>query len=492
MRNPVLLLLAAMFLVAGCANNEEGPFPIPDSTYWISAPEQGKKTEITLKVYTSAEQCRAAFGADAVADCTPRVDRSTGQVRLAFETIDKETGTSYPLPLQQEHVRVSHNKSPVETGAKSGFQLIQHGEKRWSQLFIVLIDGSGSMYDNDEQQLKKVWTALNDKKVKDAFFPSGVQNGVVLLRFTSKVESLDGGPIRVLQGKKAYDTMIQSLRGPRGFTHLYDAVGFAADKLIEEPEIKKWLQINDRAEPTIVALTDGFNNQAGSDRCGDNAPRLQRLLEDIEVARNKPLGQRPTIYTIGLGKAYRQFGDVPLGRVSERDLCGKYSDYLINGQLETVGIDNPSLKWIAARGGGQSFVKNNAAGLAEVFQEAASKRYEWYEVRYRVDPFYHRQAFETRIQLTSYANAVVTQQVFPGAWLDGPTPKRAEGSVWSEPQGMRATFGLVMPIFGGLMLIAFFGPAGYNARRAVFRRERGSAPPPAPGAAPPQGEPPQS
>jgi len=37
-----------------------------------------------------------------------------------------------------------------------------------------------------------------------------------------------------------------------------------------------------------------------------------------------------------------------------------------------------------------------------------------------------------------------------------------------------------MPLLGGLIVIAFWGPAGFNARRAVFRRMRGKAPPPAP------------
>lgn len=472
------LLLAGALAVSGCANPEEDPRPIEGSTYRIGEPEQGEKTELYMKVFTSREECRATFGPELVDDCAPQVDRSTGQVRLAFQTLDKSTMMPYYLPLAPDHVQVAHNKRPIKEGGKSGSELVRHNPRRSGQLFIVLIDGSGSMYENNNEQINKVYQALLRPKVKEAFFPNNVETGVVLLRFTSTVKGLDGGAPMVIERPKQYETAVRNwlYSGERGFTHLYDAISYAVGPLIDdEGAVRDWLAIH-RAEPTIIALTDGFNNEKGSDLCRDNVPRLQELLEDIELARNKPLGLRPSVFTVGLGVPIRKgFEEVPRGRVSVRDLCGRNANEMINGQLERRGIDNVSLKWIAERGGGASFVKRNSSGLAEVFQEAAAVRYEWYQVYYKVDRFHHRQSFDTRIRLTSFANAEATVHVYPSGWIDAPTPHRAEEGRWSEPSRMRDAFGLVMPLFGGLVFFAFLGPATFNARRAVTRRARGGS-----------------
>lgn len=470
-----VLLLALLVLLGGCADNDEGPRPVPASTSWIGQPEQAEDTELFMKVFTSEDECRAALGPEKAEACRPVMDRATGQVRLAFQTLDNSTMTPYPLPLQQEHVQVLHNKRPVKEGQKSGYELQSHDPRRAGQLFILLIDGSGSMYENDNEQIDKLYKALMNRKVTDAFYPGDVPTGVVLLRFTSRVKGLDGGAPQVLEDKESYRGMVhyKLKSGERGFTHLYEAVAYAAGPLMDEPAIKEWLRLH-QAEPTIVALTDGFNNEKGSDRCRDNVPRLQALLEEVEIARNQPLGLRPTIFTVGLGEPIRpRFEEVPRGRVSARDLCARFANEIINADLERRGIDNVSLKWIAARGGGESFVSNNPRGLAEVFQEAAAVRYLWYTALYKVDPFYHRQGFESRIRLTSYANAEAAVEVHPSSWLDAPTGERRSGERWAEPTPMRHTFALGMPLVGGLILIAFLGPASFNARRAVTRRARG-------------------
>ncbi|MBW1878091.1 MAG: VWA domain-containing protein [Deltaproteobacteria bacterium] len=472
------LLLAGAFGFTGCANPEEDPRPIDGSTYRIGEPEQGEKTELYMKVFTSYDECRATFGPDVAGDCTPQVDRSTGQVRLAFQTLDKSTMMPYYLPLAPDHVQVGHNRRPIKEGGKSGSELVRHNPRRSGQLFIVLIDGSGSMYENNNEQINNVYQALLRPKVKESFFPRDAETGVVLLRFTSSVKSLAGGAPRVIERPKGYETAVRShlYSGERGFTHLYDAVAYAVGPLIdEEGAVRDWLAIH-RAEPTIIALTDGFNNEKGSDLCRDNVPRLQEVLEEIELARNKPLGLRPTVFTVGLGVPIRKgFEEVPRGRVTVRDLCARHANEMINGRLERRGIDNVSLKWMAERGGGQSFVKRNSSGLAQVFQEAAAVRYEWYQVFYKVDRFHHRQSFETRIRLTSFANAEATIRVYPSGWIDAPTPRRAAEGRWSEPARMRDTFGMAMPLFGGLIFLAFLGPATFNARRAMTRKPRGGS-----------------
>jgi hypothetical protein len=484
LRHLATALLAVSAILLGSCASSDGPRPIEGSTYWIGEPKQGKDTELFLKVFTSRQDCMAFFGSEpearaSVDECVPVVDRSTGTVRLAVQTLEKSSMQPYYLPLGQDHIQVSHNKRPVREGAKSGYQLTQQGPRRAGQLFILLIDGSASMYDNDAAGMTKLYKALLNPKVKDAFFPEGGQTAVVPLRFTSTVKALDGGKPVVIESKKQYDQYIKDhlFSYDRGWTHFYSSVAYAVGPLMEEKAIKDWLAIH-KAEPTVVALTDGFHNQSGADTCETNVPRLQALLEELEIARSQPLGLRPSVFTVGLGKAFfSNLPEIPKGRVTPRDLCGKYRDAVINGYLEMAGVDNNSLRWIAERGGGQAFVKNNAAGLAEVFEAAAAVRYAWYSVSYKVDPFYHRQKFETRIRVTSFANADATIEIFPSGWLDAPTGERPPGERWTRPTPLRSTFALAMPILGGLVLVAFLGPAGFNARRAVFRRARGKASP---------------
>lgn len=475
------VVTAAVILAGSCASTE-GPFPVRGSTYWIGEPVQGKDPDMFLKVFTSREECAAAFDEETADDCMPMVDRATGQVRLSFQTLDRETMLPYPLPLGADDIQVLHNKRPVREGSKSGVELAQNGPRRSSQLFILLIDGSASMYENDAEGMTKLYKALLNPKVKAAFFPDGVQTGVVPLRFSQTVKGLDGGPPVVIENPRQYEQYVKDylFSYDRGWTHFYEAVDYSLRELLEEKTVADWLLIN-RGEPTIVALTDGFTNHSGADTCATNVPRLQHTLEELEIARDLALGKRPTVFTVGLGKAlFSNLEEIPPGAVTARALCGKYADHIVSGYLEMAGVDNNSLRWIAERGGGASFIRNNAAGLAEVFQEAAAMRYGWYTVSYKVDPFYHRQKFESSIRVTSYARAEATVEIFPSGWIDAPTGTRAPGERWTSPTSLRSTFSLAMPLLGGLIIVAFWGPAGFNARRAVFRRVRGKAPPQAP------------
>src|SRR5690606_2707181 len=104
---------------------------------------------------------------------------------------------------------------------------------------------------------------------------------------------------------------------------------------------------------------DGFNNEQGSDRCGDNAQRLSGLLESIQASRLQELHKRPYIYTVGLGNALRPNWDFNAYRgqlPGPESLCGRYAGEIINGRLENQGIDNASLEWIAEYGQGATYV----------------------------------------------------------------------------------------------------------------------------------------
>jgi len=413
--------------------------------------------------------------------------------------VDKVTADPLMLPLEQDQIQVAHMGRGV-----SNFQLIPHNPQPVPQLFILLIDGSGSMHQptTETGPVMKVYNALMDKRVIEGFFPkkSQVQRGVTLLKFTDKVYGFDGGAPRVITSRKEYKKTVQNymLGGPRGWTYLYKAVQYTVTEMLVLPQIQNWLEMN-VAEPTVVALTDGFNNEQSSDSCATNAPRLKNTLEIISAARNAPLGLRPTLYTVGLGKPINPSFEVPKGSLtpSAGKLCGRYKDSVINAGLERLGIDNPSMAWMAAVGGGTSFSRNSHKGLAKVFVAAAAERYEWYEVYYAVDGFYHRRSFKTQIQLRAFAKGSGTVEIFPSGWFDAPTGSRAEGDKWVQPAPYRNTFAFLLPFLSVLMLISFWGPASFNARRAVFRRSIASvgqpsapAAAPAEAAPPPEGQPP--
>lgn len=470
------LLALATLLLAGCVDPEEGPFLIEGTTYRIGAPVQKSDVDLTIDVFTSREVClakREVSLADLEA-CIPKVDRATGQVQFSFAFKDRGSGTSYPLPLEREDLVVTHDDLSVP----GAVQLTPHDPIRASQLFIVLLDGSGSMYSGDSPMIDRVYSALMKRSVIDAFFPNDpdVTTGVVLLRFTDNVVGLDGGPPQVLSNKDEYKQMVRGhIRGGnRGFTHLYRAIDYTVTDLAEVPNIQSWLALR-RAEPTVIAVTDGFNNERSEDQCGDNVPRLQDLLTVLSDSRDREVHERPYVYTVGLGRPVWPQWDIEEHKRMQPTvaaLCGQYGGTRIDGRLEDVGIDNASLEWIAEYGDGESYVALNDDGLARVFLDAAAIRHSWYDLSYVVDPYYHRRTFKSGIELRSFADAGVSIPVYPSGWIDAPTPLRQEGSVWTKPRSLRAALTLVLPLLSGLVLLHFLGPASFNGRRAITRRAR--------------------
>jgi hypothetical protein len=465
-------------LLGACASSEKGPFLVDGTTFRLDAEaQQIEGWELGTHMFTSREAClvdQDVREAD-VDDCAPRVDRSRGQVRLAFEMTRREDGVNHPLPLTADDLDIVHDG---RTGADT--VLVPHDPVRADQLFIVLLDGSGSMFEPETMIIDRVYRALMKNGVKSAFFPDdrNVNTGVVLLRFTRDVTGLDGGPPRVIENVRDYETFVRSYlyNSPRGFTHLYDAVEYSVGPLLEDPNIASWLTLR-RGEPTIIAITDGFNNEAGDDTCGTNAPRLASLLETLAAAQDRDFGSRPRVYTVGLGRAIRDDFDIERVKASPPGpgtLCGPFAGRRIDSDLETQGIDNPSLEWIAEYGKGTSYVESTDAGLAQVFLDAAAVRHKWYEVRYSVDPFHFRRSFTSGIRLRAFARAGADVRFYPSGWIDGPTPRLRAGSPWSEPRSPWVSVGLVLPIVAGLVLLHFLGPATFNGRRAITRRARGT------------------
>lgn len=463
-----LLFAWAALTLAGCQGSGH-PAPIVGSTYRIDEDRQDPESEIFLDVFTTAEDCANAK-IDELDICRPMVDRAAGEVHLSFIPRDRETNQPFPLALSGDQVMVLHDRARQQT-----YELIPHDPRSAGQLYVVLIDGSGSMWEPETMKIEQVYKALMSKEVSDAFFPSpDARSGVLLLRFNDKLQTLDGGEIRIVQNKAEYRQLVKDHLKVQtgGFTHLFAAARDGMTTLLQDQTVRQYIASR-QAQPTFILLTDGFNNEAGADTCSTNVDRLRATLDVIRQARSAGGTAKPVLYTVGLGRRYRS-GDKPPGvnqQPTTATLCGARADDHINGGLERLGIDHVSLAWLAEAGGGVSFVKQNYRGLAEVFVTAAAKRYRWFEIRYAVpDPVYHRHAFDVRISLLQGYRSSTEVTLLPSPWFDAPTGTRAAGERWTTLTPLRHSLTVLMPALGLLVLVNFWGAAWFNAYRALFRR----------------------
>ena len=478
-----LLVLMGLLACGGEKNStpKKNLEPIPGTTHRIARPVARDDLDLDLKIMTNEADCDVV-SSELESVCMPHIDRSTGEVRLSFQL--RVDGEIYPMPLTSEHIRVFHAGTEVLSAWEGQtYTLIPHKERSAKQMFILLIDGSSSMSATVRPgvtRMDAVRKALLRDDVKSAFFNRDTGTSVVIFEFTQSTRPL-GGQISILENKGEYSNYIKShLRVSAGYTHLYDAVRYATGELLKADEIQSWLNSNN-AVPTVILLTDGFNNLERGDLCKTNTKRLTRLLEHLERVRQGKVtsSSRPTVYTVGLGQPIRanfKLPELQTTEVTPKKLCGKYQDWQIDGNLEDVGIDNPSLSWIAEMGGGNSFVRNNSKGLGEAFQAAAAKRYEWFEIRYRVGFSNVRRSFITRLKLDAFATAESYVEIHPSAWLDAP-PGTPIGEGWTMPTPYRHTLTVIIPSMGLLILLSYLGAAWFNTRRVIFGRTRPPRPP---------------
>ena len=328
-----------------------------------------------------------------------------------------------------------------------------------------------------ESRMKQVKKALRQKEVVDAFYPGGdTDNAVMLLQFTQGKPVPVGGRLVSLTNKNEYKSAVRELRVLNGFTHLFKAIKYTTGPLLDEDAVKAAVA-GDKRSITVVALTDGFNNISASDTCKDNVPRLKVLLDHLANVRESDVRTRPTLHTVGLGKPIRPGFEPPRGVEPPRanTICGRRNvDTRIDGDLETRGIDNASLRLIARAGGGTAHIKRGRKGLAEAFLAAAAPKYRWFEVRYRMDPFFLRRKFKTRLSLVGVGTAGATIQIHPSAWLDAP-PGRLMGDGWHMEESYLRTFLVVMPLFAAFIGLSYIGAALHNTRRMLFGRVKRGA-----------------
>lgn len=492
--------LALLLALLGCKDKEHGTefgenvqlraeTRAEDHTFRISEPRAGDG-DLGLKIFTDEVQCLNA-GIEETELCTPLLDRATGQVRLAFQP--RYQGTPVALPLTGEHILVIHDGFEVRAEGGQRVEVIPHEpDTGQARLFILLIDGSGSMREmggRKASRIERVRRGLLLDDVVARFFPEGEDTAVVLLSFASGQPKPVGGDLKVIRSPKKYRRLVGQLDTQSGYTHLYDAVEYATGALMEEPAVRTYLQ-DKTAQPVIVLLTDGFNNEddirtSGRDVCGDNGKRLSELLVHLDQQRdmaNHDADQLPIVYAVGLGKQLKGSKKL-VEQVNSRttdvdpvDLCGRANvQTRIDGVLEKQGIDRASLEWIARHGGGFAYVRRDARGLGEAFKEAAATRYSWYELRYQLDPAYLKRTFEVSIRLTALAQAESTVAIAPSAWMDPPKgwpsqDPQLSGWVERSPYGDSAT--LVMMLLGGAVGLAFLGGALFNVSRIATGRRK--------------------
>jgi len=481
-------MFALLFVMLTACSNELAR--IPGTTARIGRPV-AEDRDVEMRIFVDPATCgnvvgvrsgsdsrsEAARKADELRRCLPYMDRSGGQgrgeVRLAMQFINE--GSVVALPNFQEQLELFHIPHGTEGGAGQDITVIPHKPTDSRRLFILLIDGSSSMSSN--RRMEKVRKALLREDVGDAFFQDGAKSGALLLQFTSGKPKPVGGVMQVLESKEEYQEAVRKLRVLSGYTHLYDAIEHSITDLLEDPyvlgQIERW-----DYTVTVVALTDGFNNLAAGDRCRDNARRLSKLLGRIDEVRLDPganLKTMPAIFTVGLGKARFQRLRVPRrpgADVRPVELCGRNRvNRRISGDLELEGIDDISLRWIADRGQGKAMITRTQDKLAEGFKAAAQRRYEWFEVRYRVDPKEMRRRFKVKMRLPSQTVAEAQVEIWPHAWLDGP-PGETWNDGWRDVSPFRHTFTVLMPILGLLIGLSQLGAALFNTRRALFGRVR--------------------
>jgi hypothetical protein len=464
-------MIAWWLALLGC-QTEKYPAPIPGTTYRIDEDRPDKESEVVLDLLTSWSDCAEAKVVDMEA-CLPRADRSSGELHFSFRLRDKVSLIDLSRSLEQDQILIVHDGRE-----QSEVELIPHEPVGTGQLYIIVLDGSGSMFENGGERIRKVYSALLAPSVLKNFYPEGnSKSGVVLLRFTDKVVGLDGGPPQVLDSAEEYETMVKKhlLTSSGGYTHMYSAVKYAVTDLMDSDVIRTFTTISG-AEPSVILISDGFNNEKATDLCQDNVPRLQETVDVIRNVRTSTGNVlRPTVFGVGLGLRFRK-DDKPKGLsvpITPDNLCGSYAQERIDGRLERIGIDHISMQWMAEAGGGRSFVKDKAKGLAEVLATAAATRYRWYEVWYRVpDGFYHRKSFDVELQLQGAVRARSSVRVHPHGWLDAPTAVHDPDRRWHSQAPFRHTLTVLMPALGTLVLFVYIGPALFNTRRALFRRAR--------------------
>ena len=521
-------------LLVGCGG--PGPSPknlerLPDSMTRVEKMklDSSSSSGYRLNILSTRADCKTLiddqFGAQqalTMKDCLPRVEPGNGHVRLSYQIKDSN-GFVVALPVQPDeagrinpdnYIRVSQDGGQVLNDPNRNYRLALNppGEPSDApQVFVLLVDRSSSMTTTDstgKSRLDRLKEALRSRAVKERFFASD-NNRVLVLSFAQNIRhegrmltDPDGktGAWELISSKNRdrYDTVIDGLRADGGYTHLFDSLDEVLNKHLQRTEIHDYL-VEKQALPTVILLTDGFNNKGPNDTCGNNARPLKKLISSIKKKRKGSGSEEqilsPVVFTVGLGKEAlegfpyldRDYAD-PKQKTDAINkklrkaptpslLCGKDANVLINksrrdpDRLENRGIDNASLQWIANQGGGRHVITEDIAELSRAFQDAAVQRYDWFHVYYHVDPALFRQSFQVTVETRGFVESKASVRFHPPTAFDFPESDVATAEWVGASVPFRSTTALVLPFVGICISLVFLGAAIFNLRRALTREQ---------------------
>jgi hypothetical protein len=493
-------MLLSWLTLALAATTAEPVIPIEGSAWRMSEPTRPESGGMSLRLFTDRNDCaglldlsEASKGEDpaqTVGRCLPWVDAARGEIVVAFEIHDN--GRPIPVALEPEMVT-------VELGAERGHTTLDPSaltlepmrSMGFGQLWVLLIDRSSSMYaageapDGTRQRpvMENLVGSLKHPRVVEAFFPSGNahQTAVMLLTFDRSVKDAWEQPWQdatIFAEREEYleavDWLLYRPLEP-GYTHLYDSVGEVAEELLTRPEIATAAGIS-QADPALVVLTDGFNNESASDLCRTNAERLNPLIWRLEKARADAERWKLAIHTVGLGRPMLPSFEVPsvVSRLSGRQLCGSgLMDQRIDGVLDTQFIDNVSLSYISAVSGGTTYVGEDPSGLVSFLESTGVTLYRWYMLRIRLDESHLprlRRPLPMRLRVLRPVETEATFTLFPHPWFDAPPGRVLPGESWSERQSVWAATGTMLKGVGGTLGFIWLVMAIHHAWRTIRRR----------------------
>jgi hypothetical protein len=420
------------------------------------------------------------------AACIPWIAPSRREVHLGLAVLDANNSrVAQALTPARLGVAIGGDLGVLELG-KDRIELVPHNPVGRGQLVVLAIDRSGSMYaerPGHRPTMEHVVQALLSQTTVEAFFPpdGGMTSSVLLLTFTDSLTGVDGEALReveILDDPDAYRVAVDHLLdvpSSTGWTHLYDAIhGVLAEALVGQhisAEVKR-----SGNPPTVVVLTDGFNNVDAADTCGTNEAGLGKLLSELRTNRTAAAGGA-SVYTIGFGKPFRpefNIARLPSRQPSATDLCGDKAAQRIDGVLDRDGIDNVSLSYIADAGGGDVYVGEDPGAVARFIANAGAMMYEWYELRVRLDEK-DQQRFRQRLPMQlniRFPRQLETRlSFFPGPYLDAPSAEPGPDGFARPSTVAQATADLLLGL-GATFLMFAMGIGGYHLRRAVIRMAR--------------------
>lgn len=490
----IALLLCALALAQAPEEPEELPHvPLAGSTWrmWTKPPVADALGQ-SITVFESENQCVGHLGGGGEANaenCAPWIVPADRSIHLAFAVIGSDAN---PVPLAlsplQFGVSMAADAAPFPL-REDQFKLVPHHPAETGNLVVLVIDRSGSMYETSRTRpkMEKVVQALLADTTIDGFFPEGkkyASSKVILLTFQDRLTGVGGEPLEqvaAIGDREAYAAAVDKLLDVpgEGWTHLYDAVGSVITEVL--PSAMVGAEAKHLGAPTVIVLTDGFNNVGPADTCGDNVEPLGKVLET--VAARQGAAKAATIYTVGFGAkldpAFR-VRKTMAKRPTGKELCGVHVGDRIDGGLEKDSIDNVSLEYIARAGNGGVLVSEQAEALAQFISQAGTRSYSWYELWIHMDPI-DQQRFRHRILLqldVRYPHPLSTNvSFFPGPYFDAPSGAPGPDGL-SRPAGVaQATVDLLLGL-GGTFGLFLLGVGGYHFRRTVVRmaeRLRGGA-----------------